>query len=90
MEQWLVRYGVALQERTRSGELGFAVGDSRSEVLLHLAKIVADGTGDRRNAPLSCYLAGRFAELRAGEGVNTAQALSEAVEIATAVLGSQD
>lgn len=90
MEQWLIKYGAALQERTGGSELGFAVGESGSEILLDLAKIVADGTGDRRNAPLTCYLAGRFAELRALEGFNTAEALTEAVEIASAVLASQD
>jgi hypothetical protein len=89
MDDWLMRYGAALQERLGSAEAGFAVGDAASTTLLELAKKVADATGDRTNAPLSCYLAGRFAEARAGTGVSTTEALDEAAEVATTQLGSK-
>ena len=37
-----------------------ALGRDESDAILSLAKIVADASGDRRAAPLTCYLAGQI------------------------------
>lgn len=86
MQDWLFSFGAQLAQRAGSGQAGWAFDEEAARVLLGLAKAVADGTGDRKNAPLSCYLAGRYAQIRAGDGIGTAQALAEAVDIATAAL----
>jgi len=36
-----------------------ALAPGEADALLRLAKVVADASGDRRSAPLTCYLAGQ-------------------------------
>ena len=51
MNEWLTRQAEAL---------GVApLGEAETETLLDLARIAAHESGDRRNAPLLCYLVGR-------------------------------
>jgi len=47
MNEWLAQLGL--------GELS----DAEEKTLLELARIAAHESGDRRNAPLLCYLIGR-------------------------------
>jgi hypothetical protein len=56
---------------------------SKAEVdaLLDLARTVAHGT-ERRYAPLSTYLAGRYVAGRVAQGVPVADALAEAAALA--------
>jgi len=51
MNEWLSRQAAAL------GVEGLS--ESESTMLLELARIAAHESGDRRNAPLLCYLLGR-------------------------------
>lgn len=89
MGSWIEEYGAALQERLgRSGpELQPDAGDA--DALLVLAGTVAHKTGERTNAPLATFLAGRFVEARAAEGVPGAQALAEASEIASSLISPE-
>lgn len=51
MNDWLTR---------RAEALGVAApSEAEAETLLELARIAAHESGDRRNAPLLCYLVGR-------------------------------
>lgn len=51
MNDWLTRQADAL------GVAGLT--DPETETLLDLARVAAHESGDRRNAPLLCYLLGR-------------------------------
>jgi hypothetical protein len=44
-----------------------------ADALLRLAKVVADATGDRRSAPLTCYLAGQALGAEADGAARVAQ-----------------
>jgi hypothetical protein len=46
--------------RIASTTTAHAVGREEADALLWLAKSVADASGDRRSAPLTCYLAGQI------------------------------
>lgn len=89
MSDWFERYAGALQERA-GGDGNWDIPGEATSSLLHLAKVVADGTGDRRNAPLSTFLAGVFLGRAAAAGTAAGPALAEAVEVAEAVLASGD
>ena len=51
MNEWLTRQAEALGVAAPS--------EAEMETLLDLARIAAHESGDRRNAPLLCYLVGR-------------------------------
>ena len=51
MNEWLEKQAEALGVA--------APGEAETETLLDLARIAAHESGDRRNAPLLCYLVGR-------------------------------
>jgi hypothetical protein len=51
MNEWLSRQAAAL------GAPGLSEADEKT--LLELARVAAHESGDRRNAPLLCYLLGR-------------------------------
>jgi len=74
---WPERYSAALD-----------VGLSEDEVdaILDLARDVAHAT-ERRFAPLSSYLAGKFVARRMNEGVSATDAVREAQEVAGRLLG---
>jgi hypothetical protein len=74
---WPGRYSAALD-----------VGLSEEEVdaILDLARDVAHGT-ERRFAPLSAYLAGKFVARRMSEGASATEAVLEAQEVVGRLLG---
>jgi hypothetical protein len=51
MNEWLSRQAAALGVTE--------LGESEASTLLEIARIAAHESGDRRNAPLLCYLLGR-------------------------------
>jgi hypothetical protein len=50
-----------------------ALGRDEADALLWLAKTVADASGDRRSAPLTCYLAGQILASETNPGVRVAR-----------------
>lgn len=58
MDAWLSSARDALTERTGASESALELDAQTSEAILELARIAAHESGDRRNAPLVCYLAG--------------------------------
>ena len=50
----------AVTARIAATTTAHALGRDEAEALLWLAKTVADASGDRRSAPLTCYLAGQI------------------------------
>jgi hypothetical protein len=49
----------AITSRVTASTAAHALDTDEAEALLRLAKTVADACGDRRAAPLTCYLAGQ-------------------------------
>ena len=79
-EEWPRRFARAL---------GLDLADSEVDALLALARDVAHGS-ERRFAPLSSFVAGRFVSVRAAEGVPAADALAEAIAVARSMLPDDD
>jgi hypothetical protein len=52
MDEWLSRVAAAIGSDEE-------LSDADAEALLKVARIAAHESGDRRNAPLLCYLIGR-------------------------------
>jgi hypothetical protein len=50
----------AVTARIAAATTAHALGPGEADALLWLAKVVADASGDRRAAPLTCYLAGQI------------------------------
>ena len=73
---WPRRYAMAL---------GGDLTDDEVEALLDLARDVAHGS-ERRFAPLSTFVAGRFVATRMASGVSASEALAEAVTVARSLL----
>jgi len=79
--------------RQFAGALGQAgaesadLGDEETAIVLELAREVAHGS-ERRFAPLSTFLAGRFVGERTAHGTPPGEALAEAVAIARRLLTS--
>ena len=71
MDDWPSRYSTAL---------GLDLSDDEIDAILDLARDVAHGT-ERRFAPLSAYLAGRYVTRRVAEGATTEEAVREAQEV---------
>lgn len=90
MSDWLVEYAGALQERLLRPDRDLVVTDQLADQLLGLARMIAEGSGEKINAPLSAYLVGRFAVTRALEGVEPWEAVAEASEVANGLLASAD
>jgi hypothetical protein len=88
MSDWLINYAGALQERLLRPDRELVIADQVAEQLLDLARKIAEGTGEKTNAPLSSYLVGRFAVTRALEGVEPSEAVAEATEVANGLLAS--
>jgi hypothetical protein len=65
--------------------LGGDLTVTEAEVLLGLARDVAHGS-ERRFAPLSTFVAGRFVAARVADGVPASDALAEAVAVARSLL----
>jgi hypothetical protein len=71
MDDWPDRYAEAL---------GVELTDDEVDAILDLARDVAHGT-ERRFAPLSAYLAGKYVTRRTAEGVSSEDAVHEAQEV---------
>jgi hypothetical protein len=89
MGDWLTRYAAALGERLDSADSGLEISEEMATDLLALARAIAEGTGDKRNAPLSSYLVGRYALGRASGEVNADSAVAEATEVANGLLSKR-
>ena len=77
MDDWPDRYSAAL---------GVELTDEEVDAILDLAREVAHAT-ERRFAPLSTYLTGRFVTQRTSEGATAAEAVHEAQEVVGRLLG---
>ena len=88
MSEWLVAYAQGLQDRLLRPDREMEVSEELADRLLELARKIAEGTAEKTNAPLSSYLVGRFAVIRALEGVSAVDAVQEATEIAESLLAS--
>ncbi len=71
MDDWPERYSAALEVE---------LSDEEVDAILDLARDVAHAT-ERRFAPLSAYLAGRFVTRRVNEGATATEAVHEAQEM---------
>lgn len=71
MDAWLT----AARDAIANDDL--ALSDAETATLLDLARVAAHESGDRRNAPLLCYLVGR------AQGSRSLQELAEAIRRST-------
>ncbi len=78
--EWPRRYAMALGADLRSSDV---------DALLDLARQVAHGS-ERRFAPLSTFVAGRFVTARMAQGATAADALAEAIAVARSLLPDDD
>ena len=74
MDQWLTKARDVLAETAHMPASELELTDAAVKTLLEFASLAAHESGDRRNAPLLCYLIGR-----ADQGVDL-QKLSDAIE----------
>lgn len=81
MNDWLDAFASELEVGAPSARL--------RSTLLELAREVAHST-ERKNAPLSTYLAGAFAARRMAEGASLEEAVAEALEAARRLLPETD
>jgi Domain of unknown function (DUF6457) len=72
---WLSQRADALSAAAGVDRTALDLSDAEIDVLLDLARIAAHESGDRRNAPLLCYLAG-LAQAGGGKSLDE---LAEAV-----------
>lgn len=77
MDDWPERYCAALE---------LQLSDAEVDAILDLARDVAHGT-ERRFAPLSAYLAGKYVTRRVAEGATAEAAVREAQEVVGRLLG---
>jgi len=71
MDDWPDRYSAAL---------GVEMTEEEVDAILDLARDVAHGT-ERRFAPLSAYLAGKYVSRRVAEGAAATDAVHEAQQV---------
>jgi hypothetical protein len=88
MQDWLATFSVALEARLETTSFP-PPSPELVDTLLALAKTVADGTGQRTNAPLTCYLAGQMAAELATRGISREAAAAEAAAMAQSLLASE-
>ena len=74
--------------RRYSHALGDDLGDDEAAMLLELAREVAHAT-ERRFAPLSAFVAGRYVATRVAEGATAIEALTDAVDVARSLLADE-
>jgi len=77
MDDWPDRYSAAL---------GVELTDDEVDAILDLARDVAHAT-ERRFAPLSAYVAGKFVMNRVRDGASATDAVHEAQEVVGRLLG---
>ena len=68
--------------------LGLRLSEEEADVVLDLARVVAHGS-ERRFAPLSTFLAGRFVAELVRSGLPAEEALAEAMAIAERILATE-
>jgi hypothetical protein len=68
--------------------LGLRLSEEEADVVLGLARVVAHGS-ERRFAPLSTFLAGRFVAELVRSGLPVEEALAEAMAIAERILATE-
>ena len=78
MDEWLARARDAVAAASGIAPGALSLSDNDVDALLDLARVAAHESGDRRNAPLLCYLVGRGAG-----GGTTVDELAEAVRRST-------
>jgi hypothetical protein len=76
VDEWLTAARDAIAEASGVPGAELELDEPTTATLLELARVAAHESGDRRNAPLLCYLAGRAA---AGGAAGVAE-LAEAVQ----------
>ena len=86
MSDWPDRYAEMLSARLSVDSPRAGLEDDHDDLILDLARIVAHGT-DRKNAPLATFLAGRYTALSEVGGADPATALTEALDVASGLLG---
>lgn len=86
MQEWMTRFAAGLRRQHAALPAGAEPSPELADRLLALARIVADGTGQKTNAPLTCYLVGYFACLLAEEDITADSAVARATEIADRIL----
>lgn len=59
MDEWLTKARDGLAAEAGIAPEQLPLSDAEADTLLDLARIAAHTSGDRRNAPLLCYLVGR-------------------------------
>ncbi|HEX2149672.1 MAG TPA: DUF6457 domain-containing protein [Actinomycetota bacterium] len=89
MQDWLTDYSAALAVELPGLAVDLPPSQDLAGDLLDLARIVAEGTGQKTNAPLSTFMVGRFVALVAESGVPPEDAVKLATEIAERVLKSR-
>ena len=82
MQDWLTDYSAALAVELPGLAVDLPPSLELADALLNLARIVAEGTGEKTNAPLSTFMVGRFVGLTAEGGMSTEGAVALATEIA--------
>jgi hypothetical protein len=78
VDAWLTQHARSLASASGIDATELDLTDRDAETLLDLARIAAHESGDRRNAPLLCYLAGV-----ARAGGTSLDELAEAVRSST-------
>lgn len=89
MQDWLSDYSAALAVERPGLDVELPPAPGLADELLNLARIIAEGTGEKTNAPLSTFMVGRFVGLTAGSGLSTEAAVALAAEIAERTLQSR-
>lgn len=88
MQDWLTHYSAALTVELPGQPVELHPPEDLSDELLNLARIIAEGTGQKTNAPLSTFMVGRFVGLVTASGVTPEAAIALATEIAQRLLNS--
>jgi len=90
MQDWLATFSSALADGFPDLPGDPAPSSELADDLLSLARIVAEGTGQKTNAPLTCYVVGYLAGSMARAGEPSESAVERAAEIAGRLLSAQD
>ncbi|HEU4866224.1 MAG TPA: DUF6457 domain-containing protein [Actinomycetota bacterium] len=89
MQDWLSEYSAALAVELPGLAVDLPPSLELADELLNLARIIAEGTGEKTNAPLSTFMVGRFVGLTAESGISTEDAVKLATEIAERTIQSR-
>ncbi len=90
MQDWVTTFSAALVREFPALPAGLAPSTELADDLLSLARIVAEGTGQKTNAPLSTYMVGYLACALAGKGESPEAAVTRATDIAGRLLTAED